>query len=196
MIDKYTQKFDNILMPSFCENLINKYEIVTEKERSKIDSLSICNKNGKMTCDNCDCLRVNLMQHDIFKEDIQTVIRGVQKALELYKIETEVDYSQLPSKFGYESLKIKRYNPDNKQGMNNHIDVFDIATSKRFLAFIFYLNDSFDGGETVFVDGKTIKPQTGSVVVFPPYWPWLHKAETIKSGTPKYFLGTYLHYPN
>jgi len=31
------------------------------------------------------------------------------------------------------------------------------------------------------------------MVIFPPAWPWLHRG-TKPIETPKYFMGTYLHY--
>ena len=33
----------------------------------------------------------------------------------------------------------------------------------------------------------------GSMVIFPPMWPWLHRG-TKPTTTPKYFIGGYLHY--
>ena len=60
---------------------------------------------------------------------------------------------------------------------------------------LIYLNDDFQNGETYFIrHDKKIKPVTGKAVVFPPYWPWLHSAEEVTGGNPKYFLGGYCVY--
>ena len=44
--------------------------------------------------------------------------------------------------------------------MKNHVDEGDA------IAFILYLNDEFDGGETVFENETTIKPKKGRLLVF------------------------------
>ena len=50
-----------------------------------------------------------------------------------------------------------------------HVDVQDHASSKRYLAFLVYLNSGFDGGETCFpCHDLHIKAEPGKVLVFPP----------------------------
>jgi hypothetical protein len=44
--------------------------------------------------------------------------------------------------------------------MDNHVDKGDA------IAFILYLNDEFEGGETVFENQTTIKPKKGRLLVF------------------------------
>jgi Rps23 Pro-64 3,4-dihydroxylase Tpa1-like proline 4-hydroxylase len=44
--------------------------------------------------------------------------------------------------------------------MKNHVDKGDS------MAFILYLNDEFDGGETVFENETTIKPRKGRLLLF------------------------------
>ena len=44
--------------------------------------------------------------------------------------------------------------------MENHVDKGDA------IAFILYLNDEFEGGETVFENQTTIKPKKGRLLVF------------------------------
>jgi len=59
-----------------------------------------------------------------------------------------------------------------------------------------YLNDNFDGGETVFpIFQDVIKPKKGSLLIFPPLWTYLHRGNPpLKPGYAKYFLMTYLNY--
>lgn len=91
-----------------------------------------------------------------------------------------------------EELRIKRYVPNLDQAFDTHIDVTDCESSKRFLSFLFYLNDVEIGGETVFKD-LTIKPKTGKLVIFPPMWMFPHSGkEPIDKN--KYIVSTYLHY--
>ena len=59
-----------------------------------------------------------------------------------------------------------------------------------------YLNDDFKEGETIFpVFGDVVEPKTGRLLIFPPYWTYLHAGKPpVKPGYAKYFLGTYLTY--
>jgi hypothetical protein len=75
---------------------------------------------------------------------------------------------------------------------DTHVDVQDYASARRYLAFLWYLNDVEDGGKTVFT-GLTIAPKRGTLIVFPPLWMFPHKGEPPISG-PKYILSGYLHY--
>ena len=98
-----------------------------------------------------------------------------------------------PWMWGLEEFRIKRYNEGDC--FKQHVDVGDLNSARRFLAFLFYLNDDFEGGGTMFrtPDIKYIKPEKGRVLVFPPTWQYPHEGLPVKKGT-KYILSTYLHY--
>ena len=98
-----------------------------------------------------------------------------------------------PWAWGLEEFRIKRYNVGDR--FEQHVDVGNLDSCRRFLAFLFYLNDDFEGGGTLFrtPDVKYIKPQKGSVLVFPPTWQYPHEGLPVTKGT-KYILSTYLHY--
>ena len=98
-----------------------------------------------------------------------------------------------PHMYALEEFRIKRYNEGDC--FKKHVDVGDGESCKRFLAFLFYLNDDFEGGGTLFrtPDAKYIKPVTGEVVVFPPTWQYPHEGMKVTKGT-KYIMSTYLHY--
>ncbi len=58
-------------------------------------------------------------------------------------------------------------------------------------SFLIYLNDDFEGGETYFESGITIKPQQGNALIF--YHPLKHEGKSLISGT-KYVLRTDIMY--
>lgn len=61
-----------------------------------------------------------------------------------------------------------------------HVDQGNV---KFIVSFLLYLNDDFEGGETMFLNDKLkVKPKKGSVLMFPcgPYF--IHKSSRIKSG--------------
>jgi len=92
----------------------------------------------------------------------------------------------------FEQLRIKKYANNDYDCFDNHVDVMDHETSKRFLSFFWYLNDVTDGGETVF-ENFSITPRTGKLVIFPPLWMFPHEGKKPISNE-KYLLSTYLHY--
>ena len=84
---------------------------------------------------------------------------------------------------------MKRYveNSDDRYDMHA---VWHIGNSRKVFAFVYYLNDDFEGGETVFYPQCTVTPKKGSVLVFPPYWILPHQGNSVKKGK-KYIMSTY-----
>lgn len=115
-------------------------------------------------------------------------------ALNRYRKEVGIDDTIWPHRYGFEHFRIKKYDAANGDSFPYHVDVADHASARRFLAVFFYLNDT-DGGETSYPAhiGSIVKPQQGSIMMFPPLWLYPHAGEPLKSGV-KYICGTYLHY--
>ena len=100
---------------------------------------------------------------------------------------------QWPEKYGFEQVRFKKYEDNDKDEFREHVDVTDYNSARRFLVFFLYLNNN-DGGETTFPEYDIkIKPETGKVLMFPPLWTYKHTAEKPKN-QPKYIVGSYLHY--
>jgi hypothetical protein len=196
--DPYLVEFDNVLDSEYCKEIIEKYEKSIAVEMPLIDALSVCKKTGNSIstrgCITCDCTRVNIMQLTTFQNDVPILMATCEELIEDYKEKCNFHKIQFPRNYTFSEFRIKRYMPNSGQGMDPHIDSRS-DTANRFLSFIIYLNDDFENGYTNFIrHDKKIKPVTGKAVVFPPYWPWLHSAEEVTGGNPKYFLGGYCVY--
>jgi len=74
-----------------------------------------------------------------------------------------------------------------------HVDSGPGDFSKRQLVAIWYLNSSSDsGGETEFFHQKvSVKPLTGMLLLFPPFWTHLHRGTVVESGV-KYIATTWV----
>ncbi|NBW63449.1 MAG: 2OG-Fe(II) oxygenase [Synechococcaceae bacterium WB4_1_0192] len=119
---------------------------------------------------------------------------AILPVFEAYSRDIQINTAQWPEELAFEELRMKRYWPNGDDEFPEHVDVGDHASARRFLAALLYLNDVADGGDTEFpLWGQHIHPQAGSVLVFPPLWPWLHAGRPPVSAT-KYILSTYLHY--
>ena len=196
-INFYSRAYDNFLEPSICDEYINLYEQTLKEEADRVKELDLCyEKDGTKICNQCTCLRVNIMRHDRFKELNKMVLKKLMSAVKRYKQDVNLHSVQWPKKYGWEEFKIKRYVIGKAEEFKHHVDVTSHSTAKRFLVLMIYLNDNFSEGETIFpVFGDTIKPKKGRLFMFPPLWPYLHAGKLPKGpGFAKYFLGTYLTY--
>jgi len=74
-----------------------------------------------------------------------------------------------------------------------HVDGGPGAFSERQLVAIWYLNDvPGPGGETEFpLQGVSIRPEQGKLVLFPPFWTHVHRGVTLEQGV-KYIATTWI----
>lgn len=137
----------------------------------------------------------NFDEHNINQnhpEVVSTLVNRLQRALACYSRDFPLESKFFPDP-ALEEFRVKRYTGGTQQQFATHVDVGSIASCKRYLAFLFYLNDDFTGGETIFYPDTTIKPVKGSVVVFPPMWMYPHAGLPVVTGT-KYIMSSYLNY--
>lgn len=102
------------------------------------------------------------------------------------------------SKFGiHEGLWHEGYNMLRYEGGEHYKEHYDSNTELgRVISAICYLNDDYEGGELEFINfGITIKPEKGTLILFPSNYAYRHIAHPVKSGT-KYALVTWLRDQN
>jgi hypothetical protein len=76
---------------------------------------------------------------------------------------------------------IKKYNVGSLMGA--HADQYDGDLKLRY-SLVAYLNDDYQGGEIAFPNHNVVlKPQAGSIVIFPSSEPYLHESKELISGT-------------
>ena len=168
------------LAPTNCADLISCFKSNEDKQvkrLNRVQSFSELNYNEVASVNDLNCLA-----------------RKIKTLVNIYTDHNPTGGRFFPKRWGVEEFRIKCYN-NGGDCFNQHVDVGDLGSSKRFLAFLFYLNDDFEGGNTVFkIEGKeVVKPKTGNVLMFPPTWQYPHEGKPIVSGT-KYIMSTYLNY--
>ncbi len=74
-----------------------------------------------------------------------------------------------------------------------HVDADSLALANRQLVAIWYLNDvPGPGGETEFLHQRIkIRPSTGRLLLFPPFWTHQHRGVTLRQGV-KYIATTWI----
>lgn len=182
----YISVYDDLITEEYCQKLIDKFETNPQCHSKKHLDQDEWSRNFT---------QINFYQNPIFHEDAAHLGRIFQEAIEHYKKDNQVKQGMWPKEFRYEQIRMKRYLPGGKERFDLHVDVTDKDSARRFLVVFFYLNGDFKGGETVFPQlGIAAKPKAGRLIMFPPMWQWLHQANPILSGSPKYIVGTLLHY--
>jgi len=174
--------YDDALESNICEFLINTFEQNSDKHE-RIDN----EKKPNFT-------QFNLTNyHELSEDTIKVHNYLIQKTLKYKDDYYEfIDSRVFPEHHALEQFRIKKYNSDGLDQFDTHVDILNHDSAKRFLAFLWYLNDVDDGGNTVFKE-ITIKPKTGALILFPPMWMYPHRGEPPISNS-KYIMSTYLHY--
>ena len=173
--------YDDILDSQTCNNIIGKFEQF-ENQHEEFDDKGMIFTQIRMA---------NSPQ--IWSKEIEEFTSIFQSSLLTYLTDTGVTPQQMPSKYTWEPIRIKRYMPNDYDEFRPHVDVNSKLTSTRFLVFFIYLSDNEEGKTTFPRLDKYAECKKGSMLMFPPLWPWLH-AGTKPINEPKYIMQTYLHY--
>lgn len=176
------QVYENALEPEVCDFLVELFE-GQKQLHERIENDSKPNFTQVNLTENCEISRdVKLIHNEIIKN-------AFSYRDQYYEF---IDKRVFPESHAFEQFRIKKYNPGGTDMFDTHVDVQDYASARRYLAYLWYLNDVDEGGKTVF-SGMTIAPKKGTLLMFPPLWMFPHKGEPPLSG-PKYILTGYLHY--
>ena len=196
MNPQFIKVYKNALPSNLCSDIISTYEKLWKEQEEQIKKMSLCySEEGEKICGACNCQRLDIMQHIEFKGFFNQVIRRFELLISQYKKDVIIHDCQWPKRYRYENFRVKRYLSDGEQQHNTHVDVSNSDDAKRFLAFVCYLNDDFDGGETIFPQYNfQTSVATGSVLVFPVTWSYLHRGKPLTGGYAKYILGSFLQY--
>ncbi len=132
------------------------------------------------------------MENETFIKTYENAIPHVLCDMLIEKFDKYSEF-MFPPKYGIEPFKMKKYEANGLDEFGWHVDVNTTDSMRRWLAFFCYLSDN-DEGHTSFPYQKVSTDcKKGTIVMFPPMWPWLHQgAKPVDK--PKYFLGSYLHY--
>ena len=181
-LNDFIHVYEEVLDESVCNFLINTFEQNPDKHERH-------NNDGKP-----NFTQFNLTENkDLSSEVNQVHNLLIKKTIDYRNVYYEfIDGRVFPNDHAFEQFRIKKYNPGGEDRFDTHVDVIDYPSARRYLSFMWYLNDVETGGSTIFKD-LLIQPKKGSLLVFPPLWLFPHKGDPPISG-PKYIMSTYLHY--
>ena len=177
-MNNYIQIYKNVISDKYCDELITKFESESNKETYDQGPMSFT--------------QVNLNQTQ-WQDDVYKLSSVFTKYLQQYKNDCAITEHMWPDKYAFEEIRLKKYLANNKDRFDPHVDSINIESAKRFLVFFIYL-DNNKRGETNFPQLGLASPCVkGSLLMFPPLWPWLHQG-MMPIEKPKYMVGSYLHY--
>lgn len=181
LMTDYIRTYPKVLDPQACQIIIDRFEQHPELHTVHPHFESIPYSFAE----------VNVTQH--WQDIHDTVFGAIRSQYDAYRKDLGITI-EWPSTYAYEQLRMKRYLPNGVDQFGEHVDVGDLASARRFLVSFLYLNTLEAGGGTLFSKlGHRVQPQAGTLIMFPPMWPWLH-AGLKPEGSSKYIIGTYLHY--
>jgi hypothetical protein len=184
----FIKVYDGVLDENFCRNAIKKFEEDPAAQEN-------FHNEGRphFTHLNISLEAEGSRKDPVWQKIHNGLVSGVKLAAEKYMHDLGCS-NFWPPNHALEQIRMKRYRVGGEDRFDRHIDVGDHDSARRFLVLFFYLNDVEEGGETVFTElDYSVKPKTGSVLIFPPTWQYPHAGLPPISNN-KYIVGTYLHY--
>tara|TARA_B100001123_G_C15269415_1_gene1009713 strand:+ start:209 stop:778 length:570 start_codon:yes stop_codon:yes gene_type:complete len=180
-MDNLIRIYDNVIPFDVCDSLIEKFE--QNQSQHEVQHSSAY-----------DFTQIDFALN--FKEwgpEMQLLLNLLFPCVEKYKKEISPIW---PTKYGFESPRMKKYLPNGTDEFRTHVDINDDKNSVRFLVFFVYLCDN-EGGQTIInpIGGEEVNSpcKKGSVLMFPPMWTHPHSGKK-PIDKPKYIVGSYLHY--
>ncbi len=170
------QTYSGILSPELCEHLISRFDAAAHDTTYAMFD------------------QVELGSSGAWEEESALLTVAVKKAAAHYSDKFDPHHI-MPTNRLIEAFRMKRYEP-NTQRFPLHGDASSIASCSRYLAFLFYLNDSDAGTRFYGARGTepfTLEAKRGNLLVFPPMWMFPHEG-LMPVTRPKYILSTYFHF--
>ena len=180
----------NLENNNLCYEIIDFFEKNLNLQKKGVTSDSSNNKKIKSTTD------ITIRPIDL-KDKNFNVFNNYMKELHNCYVDYQKQWPFLKSMLNdiqIPPFNIQKYNPGDHFS-TVHSERTSLNTLHRLFAFMTYLNDVEDGGETHFTHYKLkIKPEIGKTIIWPAEWTHAHSGEILKSGT-KYIVTGWMNFP-
>lgn len=184
----FIEEFPNAVSPELCEEIVARFESDPAQGPSVVivDGVTKAKKTRSGTV-----LAINggSQEWRRLNEALAPALRATMKAY-------AAKYPGLAAVAASEGLEctpplIERVEPG--QGFDWHSDQ-SAATPERVVAGLLYLRTVTAGGHTEFAhQGQSVQPETGKIVLFPPFWTHHHRGAT-PAAESKYVLSFFWIY--
>ena len=174
--------------PSLCEDLITYFEAHTEKHTTGTTSGGTVLMSKDRSDISIAPYEVNLPGNEIIKNYIDNLFSCYKDYLVQWPFLEDIA----------ESLEIGAFNfgryHAGQHFQRMHSERMGLSTLHRVFAWMTYLNDVDEGGETYFThyDVK-IKPKKGLTIIWPAEWTHAHRGNVLHSGS-KYMITGWMNF--
>jgi hypothetical protein len=96
------------------------------------------------------------------------------------------DFTPLLGDISDKGYQIQETRPSQFYDWHDDMMVHWNESKERTLTFIWYLNDIYDGGCTEFMNGFSVPPRAGRMVIFPSTWTYMHRGARLLGKNNKY----------
>ena len=184
--------FDNYITDIDCNQAIRFYEEQNNLEqtltRMAFESADVLSKKDKQFF--ADSHNVS-----VWTSTLKPLIFNFEQALNEYQKQTGIKKAYGVEDFKYTGLKIQKTLPT--EGYHEwHIEHNPgFLNEGRAMAWLIYLNDVEEAGETEFLhQSMRVKPKKGRIVIWPSAFPFVHRGNPPLSGE-KYILTSWMMLP-
>ena len=175
-MDNLIRVYENVISDTDCDKLIDRFESNKQLHQSFDDRGMVFN-----------------IQQVGWLDYVNKFSKTFQDNFEQYKEDCKIIKQQIPLTYVLEPIRMKRYLSNDYDEFRQHVDVNQKANCTRFMVFFIYL-DNNNKGKTIFPNlDIEIDCKKGSLLMFPPMWPWLHAGQKPVRKN-KYIIQSYLHY--
>jgi prolyl 4-hydroxylase len=181
-LHSYVQWFDGALSADFCARMIASFEQMKPAQNANGRGHLAGLEKSAWTDLNLTAFADKAFMGFFFSQ--------IDQYLATYNERLQLTLS-IPSRPTIDNLVMKRYRGGSDENFEPHYDSAS-DKSRRYMVFLWYLNDVALGGETQFCDlGIKVQARTGRLLMFPPYWMFQHAGLPPQSND-KYIVSTYL----
>ena len=175
---------------SICDNLIEFFECRKNAQFPGESGGIVCEEVKKST-------DISIAPHDLKDGNFHEVSSYIE-FLEACYLDYLEQWDFLKSTFPRMHIgpfNLRKYDEGGHFGVL-HAERTSLNTLHRVLAWMTYLNDVPEGGETEFpMFGLKIKPEKGKTLIWPAEWTHAHLGAVVKRGK-KYITTGWLHFPH
>lgn len=187
LVDPFVRVYPDLLEPFLCQTIIDKFEADTRKGAGKVEGYGT--HAAKRSVD------LVISEHADWEYLCRAVELAVATSLRRYRADVPNFDETQRGALRETGFQVQRYEPNGTDGFAYHADVASRPSSERVLAMIAYLNDVAEGGETEFrAQELKVKPKRGSILWFPPTFPYVHRG-LVPISNAKYVITCFLIYP-
>jgi prolyl 4-hydroxylase len=176
--------------PALCDELIVYFEKHVGKQSAGITGAGL----DLSVKDRVDIPIAPNELHLPGNEPLEAYIDGLHKCYADYLVQWPF-LKNMGTNLEISTFNLGRYR-EGQHFQRVHTERSGLSTLHRVLAWMTYLNDVEDGGETYFSHYDVeIKPKRGLTLIWPAEWTHAHKGNVLRKNS-KYMITGWLHFPS